>query len=337
MLDRSDDGRRGAIVGATLAAAVVVPLLGESLGRLVGHHVAPRRGVGAPTDRVLGAVAGLVGVAAVAWLVIPVARASSDWSRGFVGGSVAARIADDHLPAPPDVYDALAPLLNRNRFPQLFDTLQPRVEATPPAASGLDETTAGRVSRSVVLVDGVACRVRLNGTGFVVGEALVATNAHVVAGQRRTTVVRDDGKRLDATVVAFDAHRDLALLSVPGIDRPALALGRSDRGDVGGVFGHPGGGPLRIAPFLVARAVPATGRDIYDASPVRREILELAAELRHGDSGSALVDPAGEVVGVAVSISTDQEGVAYALAVSELAALLSVPRHGAVSTGACIR
>lgn len=336
LLDVTDGGRYELVVVLVIGIVVFVPVLGESVGWLVGRRLAPRSTRRAKADRVLGAVAGLAGVAAIFWLLVPVASVSSGWSRDLVDGSEVADWFDRHLPEPPDIEAALAPFVGRDSFPQLFDALQPPVDATPPASSGIDEATAGRVARSVVLVDGVACRVRKSGSGFTVGDSLIATNAHVVAGQSSTSIERDDGRRFDATVVAFDPKRDLALLSVPGLSRPALTLGRSDRNDIGGVFGHPGGEPLRIAPFVVTRAVEATGLDIYDRSTVRREILELAAELRHGDSGSALVDPAGEVVGVAVSISSEQPGVAYALAVDELRALLAVAPSGAVSTGECI-
>jgi S1-C subfamily serine protease len=175
-----------------------------------------------------------------------------------------------------------------------------------------------------------------DGTGWVVAEGLIVTNAHVVAGEPSTEVERDDGHRLKATVVAFDPSRDLALLSVPKLNRPALPVAAARRGMIGGVFGHPGGEPLRIAPFEVGRQIDATGRDIYDAATTDRKVLELASSLRPGDSGSALVDPQGEVVGVAFAISTERSGVAYALATSELTPLLSAPHDTGVSTGRCI-
>ncbi|MGZ4786725.1 MAG: MarP family serine protease, partial [Acidimicrobiales bacterium] len=86
----------------------------------------------------------------------------------------------------------------------------------------------------------------------------------------------------------------------------------------------------------IARQIDATGRDIYDGASTRRQVLELAASLRPGDSGSALIDASGEVIGVAFAISTDQAGVAYALATSELTPLLDGPHDAEVSTGSCL-
>ena len=67
------------------------------------------------------------------------------------------------------------------------------------------------------------------------------TNAHVVAGQDDTVVVRPDGTRLAATTVAFDPDRDLALLSVPGLGQPPLTIADGQVGTTVAVFGHPRG------------------------------------------------------------------------------------------------
>ena len=75
----------------------------------------------------------------------------------------------------------------------------------------------------------------------------------------------------------------------------------------------PGGGDLRIAPFEIAREVRARGQDIYDDDRTEREVFFLSAALHPGDSGSALVDRTGAVVGVAFAIAPDRRDVAYAL------------------------
>jgi S1-C subfamily serine protease len=85
----------------------------------------------------------------------------------------------------------------------------------------------------------------------------------------------------------------------------------------------------------VANRLQATGRDIYGAQLTSRSILELRSRLRPGDSGSALVDKAGVVVGIAFAIAPDKPDVAYALATSELRPLLAGPLTDEVGTGRC--
>jgi S1-C subfamily serine protease len=171
----------------------------------------------------------------------------------------------------------------------------------------------------------------------VVGDDLIATNAHVVAGESKTIVERSDGSEVDATVVAFDPARDLAIVSAPGLNRPALGRAEAHEGDRGAVFGHPGGGDLRVAPYEVGREVTATGTDIYDRSRTERAVLILSAELHPGDSGGALVNPDGAVVGVAFAIAPDKGGVAYALDRSELEAVLATVSTSEVDTGPCLQ
>ena len=65
-------------------------------------------------------------------------------------------------------------------------------------------------------------------------------------------------------------------------------------------------------------------------------ILVLAASLAHGDSGGALVDTGGQVVGVAFAISADSGDTAYALSPTELNQALAEPRSPAASTGSCL-
>jgi S1-C subfamily serine protease len=103
------------------------------------------------------------------------------------------------------------------------------------------------------------------------------------------------------------------------------------------VFGHPNGQErLAISPAAIRQRVEALGRDLYDQRETRRQIYILAAELHPGDSGGALVNPTGSVVGVAFAIAPDRAGTAYALTEAELRAVLAVPRDGKANTGPCV-
>jgi S1-C subfamily serine protease len=205
-----------------------------------------------------------------------------------------------------------------------------------PVASGLSAETADEVRRSTVKVLGEACDRLQEGSGFVAGPDVIVTNAHVVAGTTALAVERSDGSQVPARVVLFDPATDVAVLRAPGLDRDPLVLVTPDEGDRGGVFGYTGGGELQISPFEVARVTTAVGSDIYDEQSTRREVLFLASELAPGDSGAALADPAGRVIGLAFAIAPDDPGVAYALDTSEVRAALAEAGSSPVATGPCL-
>lgn len=340
-LGQLGDSNHGLVLVLTIGLLLVGASLGQAVGFMIGGRITPRRlpgGLGL-ADRILGGFAGFAGVVVVIWLVIPLFLAAPGRLATETTNSWIARTIDDSLPAAPDAMQALRSVIGADAFPDVFDALRPTPQlGPPPVGSGLSIATAASVARSIVKIEGPACSKIQDGSGFVVSDGLIATNAHVVAGERTTSVIRDDNRRFDARVVAFDPERDLAILSVNGFDRPALGLALTDPSDgtVGGVFGHPGGEPLRIAPFQIARTIDATGRDIYGGSRTRRRVLEIAASLRPGDSGSALVDPEGRVQGVAFAIARDRADVAYALAPSELRAVLAGVAGAAVATGPCL-
>jgi S1-C subfamily serine protease len=325
------------LAGGLLVAGAFI---GQALGLLVGQSIrkAIPFGPARVFDRVVGGVAGVLGIVVVAWFMVP---AMADVPGGFARQartSVIARALDALAPRPPDTLEALRHLVGDTTFPKVFDSLKPAPETGPPPATiGLSAAVVDRVAASTVKVQGTACRRIQEGSGFVVGADLVATNAHVVAGEKATQVQRPDGRTLNATVVVFDSDRDLAILRVPGIGEPALPVGTAKVGAHGAVFGHPGGqAQLRVAPAAISQRVDARGRDLYDAHSTSRDVYILAADLHPGDSGAALVDLNGDVVGVAFAIAPDKPGTSYALTSKELNAALAEPRAPAASTGPCL-
>jgi S1-C subfamily serine protease len=193
------------------------------------------------------------------------------------------------------------------------------------------------VTASTVRVSGVACGRRLYGSGFSPAPDTIVTNAHVVAGTTSAEVLRPDGRTLPATVVTFDPVRDLAVLSVPGLGQPSLGLGSAVVGETDGVYGHPRGRPaVEISPAQVLRRATVDAGDIYDRPSTPRQILVLGADLEPGDSGAALVNSAGKVVGVAFAVSNLRRGTAFAVASEELAPVLAQPRSRPVATGPCL-
>lgn len=329
-----------AIAGGVLLGGA---FLGQGLGLLAGSSLrrfvplGPLRIV----DSAVGACVGVLGVLVMMWLLLPaIADVPGTVAREARSSSIA-RFLDHKLPAPPDTLKALRRVVGETNFPKVFERLRPAPETGPPPAStGIDPAVLDAVAASTVKVAGQACSRTQEGSGFSAAPDTVVTNAHVVAGHQpgRTSVERPDGRTFSATVVVFDAARDLAVLRVPGLDQAPLRVGEGKEGDEGAVMGHPGGQEqLRIAPAAIRQRVDAVGRDLYDSRTTQRDVFILAAALRPGDSGAALVNKAGQVMGVAFAIAPDQPGTAYALSHKELKAVLSVPRGaGAVSAGPCL-
>jgi S1-C subfamily serine protease len=336
IVERFDGADPNVLLLLSLAVVVLGSMVGQSVGFAIGARFRPDLRSAARADHVLGAAAGFVGVVAFVWLTLPVLTDTPGWVSDQTRRSAIAQNLSDHLPDAPDSMVALRALIGEDAFPKVFDALRPTPDLGPaPEEDGLSATIRDTTRASVVKVEGIACNRVQDGTGFVVGPDLVATNAHVIAGEGSTELERDNNTRVSATVVVYDPERDLAILRADGLNLAPLAIGTSAEQKKGGVFGHPGGGALRIAPFEVARGIRAVGRDIYGERITTRNVLELRANLRPGDSGSALVDEAGVVVGVAFAIAPDKPGVAYALSTTELQAVLAGDLTKPVGTGRC--
>lgn len=324
----------------SLVAIFVGSFSGQAIGLWVGSAIA-RRGEGDPVhhrlvDGPAGALVGMLGVASLVWLLIPAASGLSGTPGRMVRESALVQAIDNRMPDPPDAVQALRSFVGGGAFPAVFESLGPTAPAgPPPATAGIEQEVVDAVARSVVRVEGTACNRLQHGTGWVAAPELVVTNAHVVAGETTTEVVRDDGTHLPALVVAFDERQDLAVLSVPGIARDPLPIHDVEVGTTTGVFGHPGGGDLRLAPATVSRRLQAVGRDIYGRSGAEREVLELATRLAPGDSGAPLAGSDGAAVGVVFAVATDRDDVAYALSVTEVRAVLAGVGDE-VSTGSCV-
>jgi S1-C subfamily serine protease len=141
---------------------------------------------------------------------------------------------------------------------------------------------------------------------------------------------------LGATVVAFDPDADVAVLSVPSFDASPLPIAAPAVGMVGAVYGHPRGGALQVIPARIAQDIVAVGTDIYRTSKSRRHVLILATSLQPGDSGGALVDRNGRVVGMAFATDPGEAHTGYALTSQEVQAVVKTISPHAVDTGSCL-
>ena len=145
------------IVAATFIGAAFV---GQALGLLVGAAIHRRLPLGPlrQVDRVIGAVAGLVGVSIAVWLLLPSMADVPGWSSREARNSTIARAVDSFFPPPRDTLQALRRLVGSNDFPRVFDALRPAENTgAPPGAIPLAPAVRDRVAASTVKVEGVAC------------------------------------------------------------------------------------------------------------------------------------------------------------------------------------
>ena len=321
---------------------LLVATIGQALGYAAGFALRrrlPSTQAVHQGDRVGGAVVGVVGVLVAVWLLTPALASAQGWPARAARDSQIVRAIDRYAPDPPPQAKRLGRAVAEGPFPEVFSRLNGPGGVGAPPTRALAPDVAARVASSVLKIEGQACDQIQAGSGFVAGANLVVTNAHVVAGEPRTEVQTNDGRQLSATVVAFDPERDLAVLRVRNLRLFALPFADGGVGTTGAVFGHPGGGPLRIAPARIAETVNATGTDIYRTGHTTRRIHVLAANLAPGDSGGPLVDQQGRMVGVAFAVDPGQESTAYALTRGEVDSVLGpvlAGREQAANTGPCV-
>jgi S1-C subfamily serine protease len=317
------------------------------VGRVLGtwSNVTLRRHHLGHVDAVLGVGVAVVAVLLSVWLVAAVI--SSPNSRftsldAAVGRSDILHSIDSILPQAPSVFNDLQTFLNDRGFPQVFSTL------TPPSTPNVSTPTNAQARAlgnsaifSTVKILGTACDNEQEGSGFVVGKGLVATNAHVVAGESAgNTQVLVGGTSYRATPVLFDPSFDLAVLRTDAPLGPVLPIsaGIVARGTQAAMLGYPEDGPLSVGPAGVTEEVTAIGKDIYNSGSVTRGVYALDAVVLPGNSGGPLVGPGGQVIGVVFSRSTVYQSVGYALtSPGVLARVQAADAHpGAVGTGQCI-
>ena len=319
----------------TLAAALVVGGLLAAVAETVGYRL--RAGLderfgaldGVAGALLLGAVALLVAwVAGAALLQAPGARElRRELQRSAVLQELNAR-----LPPSGPILNALA------RFDPLPAIDAPRPDLAPPPRGIARDPDVRAAGDSVVRVLGTACGLGVQGSGWIAGDGVVVTNAHVVAGQDDTTVqVGGEGARLDAEAIHYDPRNDLAILSAPGAaGAPALQVDDSAAaGTPGAIVGFPLDGGFTAAPGRLGETITARTQDAYGRGPVKRRITLVRGLVQQGNSGGPMVDAQGQVVTtIFAAAEGDASGAGYGVPDEVVAEALAGAAEP-VDTGAC--
>ncbi len=157
-----------------------------------------------------------------------------------------------------------------------------------------------------------------NGSGILVSsDGYVLTNNHVLLENGLISVTLNDNRSYEALVVGTDPATDLALLQIEANDLPYLKFGNSDSLQVG-EWVLAAGSPFKLQSSVTAGIVSAKGReiDILDADYGIESFIQTDAAINRGNSGGALVNTDGLVVGISTAIisqSGNYEGFSFAI------------------------
>jgi serine protease Do len=151
-------------------------------------------------------------------------------------------------------------------------------------------------------------KLRALGSGVVVtNDGYILTNNHVVDGADDIKVDVTDGRTLTAKVVGTDEASDLALLKVTASDLHPISFGNSDSVQVGDVV-LAVGNPLGVGQTVTMGIISAKGRSTDADSKSYEDFLQTDAPINHGNSGGALVNTKGELVGINSQIASVSDG-----------------------------
>ena len=331
---------------ATLFLILALVVVGEIAGVVVGRAVRGairNRGVRL-IDSLVGVALQLVVVLVAAWMLgTPLTTSDQPNLAAAARGSRVLAQVDEVAPSwLRTVPKRLSALLDNSGLPDVLEPFgrTPIAKVEPPDESLATSAVVNTVQPSVVKVRGVApgCQRVLEGTGFVVADRRVMSNAHVVAGSDKVTV-ESMGQTYDAVVVSYDPNADISVLDVP--DLPAAPLQFAQRAAPTGtdalVLGFPGGGDFTATPARIRETIELNGPDIYHTTTVNREVYTIRGVVRQGNSGGPLVNRGGDVLGVVFGAAVDDTDTGFVLTANEVAHQLDrVGNTQPVATGSCV-
>ncbi|MBS0364467.1 MAG: trypsin-like peptidase domain-containing protein [Proteobacteria bacterium] len=174
------------------------------------------------------------------------------------------------------------------------------------------------------------------GSGVIVDEAgHIVTNHHVIANADSVRVQLADGRVANARIVGRDPDTDLAVLQIDIRPLPVAVFGRSDQLRVGDLV-LAIGNPLGLSQTVTHGIVSATSRQQLGIAPLE-DFIQTDAPINFGNSGGALVDASGALVGINTAIVAKNlgvEGIGFAIPVNMVRGVLrEIVAHGHVMRG----
>jgi S1-C subfamily serine protease len=163
------------------------------------------------------------------------------------------------------------------------------------------------------------------GSGVIISaDGLVLTNNHVIEGADAIQVRTDDGEEYDAELVGREPSRDIALVQLEGASglTPAT-LGDTENLRVGDTVVAIGNAlNLGETPSVTVGIVSAKSREITTESETLRDLIQTDAAINPGNSGGALVNTAGQLVGINTAGIPDAQNISFAIDINGVKPLL---------------
>jgi len=330
-----EDGNPIYGAGITLGGILAFAVLGEVVARTIGGSI--RNRLSSPTSEALdglgGAALGFALSLVLVWAVGVFALQSQPLA-GLHPAVQNSRILQSLNERMPSGLLTRA-VANLEPLPQIRG---PEPEVAAPEGSILKDPDVRAASARTLRVTGIACGYGVEGSGWIAGQNLVVTNAHVVAGESATRVqVGGAGELLPAKVVVFDEKNDIAVLRVDRLGLTPLRLATPQPGEPAAVIGFPENGPLDIEPARTGTTQRVVSSDAYDRGPVERTVTSFRVYVRPGNSGGPAVNANGQVVSTIFASRTDSDNSGYGIPSRivhrylQAAASRTIP----VSTGGC--
>lgn len=146
------------------------------------------------------------------------------------------------------------------------------------------------------------------GSGVIVShDGYILTNNHVVDGVTSVKVELPDSRSYTAKVIGTDPATDLAVVKIDAKELPTLEIGDSDAVKIGDVV-LAVGNPLGVGETVTSGIISAKGRQTPDNGEGYQDFLQTDAAINHGNSGGALVNVGGQLIGINSQILTPTDG-----------------------------
>jgi len=178
------------------------------------------------------------------------------------------------------------------------------------------------------------------GSGVIVSaNGFVLTNNHVIEGADELSVALPDGREFKAKVIGADPKTDIAVVKIDSDNLPTLTLADSDKLRVGDVV-FAIGNPLGIGQTVTMGIVSAKGRNslgLIDGGQGYESFIQTDAAINMGNSGGALIDAKGRLIGInsaIISTTRGNIGIGLAIPVNLAASIMtSLTESGSVTRG----